>query len=85
LAALSSGSLGRALTMRGENVSALRDDALSRAGRGELGRSRPRSSLAASEGASWSNREKMRRTLEFQFLLLRDLLRLKHVRARTRW
>jgi len=33
---------------------------------------------AASAAAAWSNREKMRRTLEFQFLLLRDLLRLRH-------
>ena len=77
LAALSSGSLGRALTLRGENVSALRDDALRALGAANSG-DPSRILAAASEGASWSNREKMRRTLEFQFLLLRDLLRLKH-------
>jgi DNA polymerase-3 subunit delta' len=77
LAALSSGSLGRALTMRGENVSALRDDALRALGAANSG-DPARVLAAAAEGASWSNREKMRRTLEFQFLLLRDLLRLKH-------
>ena len=77
LAALASGSLARALTMRGENVASLRDDALRALGAANSG-DPSRILAAASEGASWSNREKMRRTLEFQFLLLRDLLRLKH-------
>lgn len=77
LAALSSGSLGRALTMRGENVSSLRDDALRALGAANSG-DPARVLVAAAEGASGWNRERMRRTLEFQFLLLRDLLRLKH-------
>ena len=77
LAALASGSLARALTLRGENVSGLRDDALRALGAANSG-DPARILAAASEAASWSNREKMRRTLEFQFLLLRDLLRLKH-------
>jgi len=77
LAALASGSLARALTMRGENVAGLRDDAFRALGAANSG-DPARILAAASEGASWSNREKMRRTLEFQFLLLRDLLRLKH-------
>jgi DNA polymerase III subunit delta' len=77
LAALSSGSLARALTLRGENVAALRDDALRALGAANSG-DPSRILAAASEAASWTNREKMRRTLEFQFLLLRDLLRLKH-------
>jgi DNA polymerase-3 subunit delta' len=77
LAALASGSLARALTLRSENVSGLRDDAFRALGAANSG-DPARILAAASEGASWSNREKMRRTLEFQFLLLRDLLRLKH-------
>ena len=77
LAALASGSLARALTLRGENVAQLRDDALRALGAANSG-DPARILAAASEAASWSNREKMRRTLEFQFLLLRDLLRLKH-------
>jgi DNA polymerase-3 subunit delta' len=77
LAALSSGSLARALTLRGENVASLRDDALRALGAANSG-DPARVLAAASEAASWTNREKMRRTLEFQFLLLRDLLRLKH-------
>jgi len=77
LAALASGSLARALTMRGENVAGLRDDAFRALGAANSG-DPARILGAASEAASWSNREKMRRTLEFQFLLLRDLLRLKH-------
>jgi DNA polymerase-3 subunit delta' len=77
LAALASGSLARALTLRGENVAALRDDALRALGAANSGEP-GRILAAASEAASWTNREKMRRTLEFQFLLLRDLLRLKH-------
>jgi DNA polymerase-3 subunit delta' len=77
LAALSSGSLARALTLRGENVAGLRDDALRALGAANSG-DPARILGAASEAASWTNREKMRRTLEFQFLLLRDLLRLKH-------
>ena len=77
LAALASGSLARALTLRGENVAALRDDALRGLGAANSG-DPSRILAAAGEAASWSNREKMRRTLEFQFLLLRDLLRLKH-------
>ncbi len=77
LAALASGSLARALTLRGENVAAMRDDALRALGAANSG-DPARILAAASEAASWSNREKMRRTLEFQFLLLRDLLRLKH-------
>jgi len=77
LAALASGSLARALTLRGENVASLRDDALRALGAANSG-DPARILAAASEAASWSNREKMRRTLEFQFLLLRDLLRLKH-------
>jgi DNA polymerase-3 subunit delta' len=77
LAALASGSLARALTLRGENVAGLRDDALRALGAANSG-DPSRVLAAAGEAASWSNREKMRRTLEFQFLLLRDLLRLKH-------
>jgi len=77
LAALASGSLARALTLRGENVASMRDDALRALGAANSG-DPVRILAAASEAASWSNREKMRRTLEFQFLLLRDLLRLKH-------
>jgi DNA polymerase-3 subunit delta' len=77
LAALASGSLARALTLRGENVAAMRDDALRALGAANSG-DPSRILAAATEAASWSNREKMRRTLEFQFLLLRDLLRLKH-------
>jgi hypothetical protein len=77
LSALSSGSLARALTLRGENVAGLRDDALRALGAANSG-DPARILAAATEAASWSNREKMRRTLEFQFLLLRDLLRLKH-------
>jgi len=77
LAALASGSLARALTLRGENVAALRDDALRALGAANSGEP-SRILAAASEAASWTNRERMRRTLEFQFLLLRDLLRLKH-------
>ena len=77
LAALAAGSLARALTMRGENVQSLRDDALRALGAANSG-DPARVLAAAGESASWSNREKMRRTLEFQFLLLRDLLRLKH-------
>jgi len=77
LAALASGSLARALTLRSENVAGLRDDALRGLGAANSG-DPSRILAAAGEAASWSNREKMRRTLEFQFLLLRDLLRLKH-------
>jgi len=77
LAALASGSLARALTLRSENVAGLRDDALRALGAANTG-DPSRVLAAAGEAASWSNREKMRRTLEFQFLLLRDLLRLKH-------
>ena len=77
LSALASGSLARALTLRGENVAGLRDDALRALGAANSG-DPARILGAATEAASWSNREKMRRTLEFQFLLLRDLLRLKH-------
>lgn len=77
LAALSSGSLSRALTLRSENVAGLRDDALRILGAANTG-DPSRMLAAAGEAASWSNREKMRRTLEFQFLLLRDVLRLKH-------
>ncbi len=77
LAALASGSLARALTLRTEDVAALRDDAMRGLGAANSG-DPARILAAASEAASWSNREKMRRTLEFQFLLLRDLLRLKH-------
>lgn len=77
LAALASGSLSRALTMRGENVAGLRDDALRQLGAANSG-DPSRILAAAGEAAAWSNREKMRRTLEFQFLLLRDLLRLRH-------
>jgi DNA polymerase-3 subunit delta' len=77
LSALAAGSLSRALVSRGENVAALRDDALRQLGAANSGD--PSKILAAAgEAASWSNREKMRRTLEFQFLLLRDLLRLRH-------
>jgi DNA polymerase-3 subunit delta' len=77
LAALAAGSLARALVLRGENVAGLRDDALRQLGAANTG-DPSRVLAAAGEAASWSNREKMRRTLEFQFLLLRDLLRLKH-------
>jgi DNA polymerase-3 subunit delta' len=77
LAALASGSLARALTLRGENVGMLRDEALRILGQANSG-DPARALEAASSAASWSNREKMRRTLEFQFLLLRDLLRLRH-------
>lgn len=77
LAALAAGSLSRALTMRGENVAGLRDDALRQLGAANSG-DPGRILAAAGEAAAWSNREKMRRTLEFQFLLLRDLLRLRH-------
>ncbi len=77
LSALASGSLSRALTMRGENVAGLRDDALRQLGAANSG-DPSRILAAAGEAAAWSNREKMRRTLEFQFLLLRDLLRLRH-------
>jgi DNA polymerase-3 subunit delta' len=77
LAALASGSLARALTLRGENVGMLRDEALRALGAANSG-DPARALEAASASASWSNREKMRRTLEFQFLLLRDLLRLAH-------
>ena len=77
LAALASGSLSRALTLRGENVGMLRDEALRALGAANSG-DPARALEAASASASWSNREKMRRTLEFQFLLLRDLLRLRH-------
>jgi DNA polymerase-3 subunit delta' len=77
LAALAAGSLSRALTMRGENVAGLRDDALKQLGAANSG-DPSRILAAANDAAAWSNREKMRRTLEFQFLLLRDLLRLRH-------
>src|SRR5689334_3682599 len=77
LAALSSGSLARALTLRGEDVSSLRDEALRALGAANSG-DPGRVLAAAGASATWANREKMRRTLEFQFLLLRDLLRLKH-------
>ena len=77
LAALAAGSLSRALTMRGENVAGLRDEALRQLGAANSGDA-SRILAAANDAAAWSNREKMRRTLEFQFLLLRDLLRLRH-------
>lgn len=77
LAALAAGSLARALGMRGENVAGLRDDALRLLAAANTG-DPSRVLGAAGEAAAWSNREKMRRTLEFQFLLLRDLLRLRH-------
>ena len=77
LAALAAGSLSRALTMRGENVAGLRDDALKQLGAPNSGDA-SRILAAANDAAAWSNREKMRGTLEFQFLLLRDLLRLRH-------
>ena len=63
--------------MRGENVAGLRDDALKQLGAANSG-DPSRILAAANDAAAWSNREKMRRTLEFQFLLLRDLLRLRH-------
>jgi DNA polymerase-3 subunit delta' len=77
VAALANGSLARALTLRDEDVAAMRDDALRILGAANSG-DPVRVLGAAGEAASWSNREKMRRTLDFQFLLLRDLLRLRH-------
>ena len=63
--------------MRSENVAGLRDDALKQLGAANSGDA-SRILAAANNAVASSNREKMRRTLEFQFLLLRDLLRLRH-------
>ena len=75
LAAVSAGSLGRALLWRDEDVREARDAALEMvtpALRGD-----PGGVLAeASKVARGWNREKIRRVLEFQILWLRDVLRL---------
>ncbi len=79
LAALSSGSLGRALALREEPALELRDQALALL-EPALRRDYP-GLWKASQGAAGfgrANREKVRRTLEFQLLWLRDLLRLRY-------
>jgi DNA polymerase-3 subunit delta' len=77
LAAVSAGSLGRALLWRDEDIGAARDaalDMLRPALSGEAG-----GVLAeASKVARGTNRETIRRVLEFQILWLRDVLRLAH-------
>ncbi len=79
LAALASGSLARALALRGEDIVKLRNAALGLlepALRGDpAGTWR---AVQAAAGHGGGNREKLRRTLEFQQLWLRDLLRLRY-------
>jgi DNA polymerase-3 subunit delta' len=79
IAALSSGSLGRALTLREEPALELRDQALALL---EPALRRDYAALwKAAQGAGGfgrANREKVRRTVEFQLLWLRDLLRLRY-------
>ncbi len=79
LAALASGSLGRALTLRDQPALELRDQALALL---EPALRRDYAALwkaaQAAGGYGRANREKVRRTVEFQLLWLRDLLRLRH-------
>ncbi len=79
LAALSGGSLARALTLRGTNAREQRDAALALlepALRGDVAGLWSRVT-AVSRGAS-KQREALRRTLEFHMLWLRDLLRARY-------
>lgn len=79
LAALSGGSLARALVLRGEDPLALRNQSiamLTPALRGDI-----KTLWTAAQGASRfgkSGRESLRRTIEFQQLWLRDLLRVRY-------
>lgn len=79
LAALAGGSLARALVLRGEDPVSLRDAALAMlepALRGDMA-----ALWKAAQGASRfgkSGRESLRRTIEFQQLWLRDLLRARY-------
>ncbi len=77
LAAVSAGSLGRALLWREEDVRAARDAAIAMlrpAADGDAGRMLAE---AAKVARGW-NRETLRRVLEFQILWHRDLLRLRY-------
>jgi DNA polymerase-3 subunit delta' len=79
LAALASGSLARALTLRDEAALELRDQALALlepALRRDYAGLWKASQSAAGFGRA--NREKVRRTVEFQLLWLRDLLRMRY-------
>lgn len=79
LAALSAGSLARALVLRSESPVELRNQALAMLGpalRGDM-----KALWTAAQGASRfgkNGRESLRRTIEFQQLWLRDLLRARY-------
>ncbi|HTR97017.1 MAG TPA: hypothetical protein VMH61_03865 [Candidatus Acidoferrales bacterium] len=79
LAALASGSLARALAMRGSDAVRLRDDALALL---EPARRRDLSGLwKAAQGATQfgrAGRESLRRAIEFHELWLRDVLRARY-------
>src|SRR5262249_18610761 len=79
IAALASGSLGRALTLRDEPALELRDEALALL-QPALRHDYPAlwKTAQAAGGSGRANREKVRRTIEFQLLWLRDLLRLHY-------
>ena len=79
LAALSGGSLGRALVLRGSGALAQRDAALAMlepALRGDPATTWRSAQAAARFGKA--GRESLRRTLEFQQLWLRDILRIRY-------
>jgi DNA polymerase-3 subunit delta' len=77
LAAVAAGSLGRALVWRDEDVRAARDAAVAML-RPALAGDAGRTLAEASKVARGWNRETLRRTLEFQMLWLRDVLRLRY-------
>lgn len=77
LAAVSAGSLGRALLWREEDIRTARDEAVAMMRTAVGGGAGQVLAEAAKVARGW-NREKLRRVLEFQILWLRDLLRLRY-------
>jgi DNA polymerase-3 subunit delta' len=79
LAALASGSLARALALREEDVTALRDGAIAALEQALAGRTAETwAAVQKSVGFGPARREALRRQIEFQELWLRDLLRLRY-------
>ena len=77
LAAVSAGSLGRALLWRDEDVREARDQAIAMMGPA-LAKDAGKILADASKVARGWNRETLRRVLEFQILWLRDVLRTRY-------
>ncbi|HKA24731.1 MAG TPA: DNA polymerase III subunit delta' C-terminal domain-containing protein [Candidatus Eisenbacteria bacterium] len=77
LAAVSAGSIGRALLWRDEDVREARDQAIAMLGPA-LAKDAGRMLADASKVARGWNRETLRRVLEFQILWLRDVLRTRY-------